>query len=74
MLCKVLDRGRVLAAANVSSLAGRAASRSDANMLTLFAHITPLEAPILWFAFAAGIAVGAFATWFVMSRRAARSR
>lgn len=37
----------------------------------MFAHITPLEAPIVWFAFAAGIATGAFATWFLLRRRAA---
>lgn len=70
----MLDWGRIPATANASSLASRMASRSDATMLTLLAHITPLEAPILWFAFAAGIAVGAFATWFVMSRRAAKPR
>jgi hypothetical protein len=39
----------------------------------MFAHLTPLEAPIVWFAFAAGAAVGAIATWFVLSRRAQRS-
>jgi hypothetical protein len=39
----------------------------------MFAHITPREAPIVWFAFAAGIALGAVATWFVMQKRAARS-
>lgn len=41
-------------------------------MLTMIAHITPLEAPIVWLAFAAGIAVGAFATWFLLHRRAAQ--
>ncbi len=35
----------------------------------MFTHITPLEAPIVWFAFAAGIAVGAFATWFLLQKR-----
>jgi HAMP domain-containing protein len=38
----------------------------------MFAHLTPLEAPVLWLAFAAGIAVGAFATWFLLQQRAAR--
>ncbi|MFY9345045.1 MAG: hypothetical protein WAT39_21320 [Planctomycetota bacterium] len=37
----------------------------------MFAHITPLEAPIVWLAFAAGIALGAVATWFVLTRRTA---
>jgi hypothetical protein len=37
----------------------------------MFAHLTPLEAPILWLAFAAGIAVGAFATWFLLHKRPA---
>lgn len=37
----------------------------------MFAHITPLEAPIVWFAFAAGLALGAFATWYLMTKRAA---
>lgn len=36
----------------------------------MFAHITPLEAPIVWLAFAAGIAVGAFATWYLLAKRA----
>jgi len=39
----------------------------------MFAHITPLEAPIVWFAFAVGALVGAGITWFVMNRRAERS-
>jgi hypothetical protein len=39
----------------------------------MFAHITPLEAPIVWLAFAAGIAVGALATWFLLHKRAVRS-
>ena len=38
----------------------------------MLAHITPLEAPIVWFAFAAGAALGGFAVWFLMSRRATR--
>ena len=42
-------------------------------MSPMFAHITPLEAPVVWFAFAAGIALGAFATWVGMHRRAARN-
>ncbi len=40
-------------------------------MRSMFAHITPLEAPIVWLAFAAGIATGALATWYLLSRRAA---
>jgi Na+-driven multidrug efflux pump len=39
----------------------------------MFAHITPLEAPIVWLAFALGLALGAVATWFVMQKRTARS-
>lgn len=39
----------------------------------MFAHITPLEAPIVWFAFVAGALLGALATWFVMHRRAQRA-
>jgi hypothetical protein len=37
----------------------------------MVAHLTPLEAPIVWIAFAAGALLGAFAAWFVMQRRAA---
>jgi hypothetical protein len=40
-------------------------------MLRMFAHITPLEAPIVWLAFAVGIATGALATYFLLHRRAA---
>jgi len=40
-------------------------------MRSMIAHITPLEAPIVWLAFAAGIALGAFGTWFLLQRRAA---
>ena len=42
-------------------------------MLAMFAHLTPLEAPIVWLAFAAGAAAGALVTWFVLRRRPARS-
>ena len=52
-----------------SQLATRGAVRSHARML---AHITPLEAPIVWLAFAVGAALGSLATWFVMNRRTAR--
>jgi Na+-driven multidrug efflux pump len=38
-------------------------------MRAMFAHITPLEAPIVWLAFFAGAALGAFVTWRVMARR-----
>lgn len=41
-------------------------------MLVMFAHITPLEAPIVWLAFAVGIATGALATYLLLHRRAAR--
>lgn len=37
----------------------------------MFAHITPLEAPIVWVAFAAGIATGVLATLLLLRRRAA---
>lgn len=47
------------------------AGRRPAPMRSMFAHITPLEAPIVWLAFAAGIATGALATWYLLSRRAA---
>lgn len=39
----------------------------------MFAHITPLEAPIIWIAFAAGIAVGV-AAMFVYNTVANRQR
>lgn len=41
-----------------------------ATVARMFAHITPLEAPIVWVAFAVGAALGALTTWFVLSRRA----
>jgi hypothetical protein len=37
-------------------------------------HLTPLEAPIVWLAFAAGIALGALATYAVMAKRMAHRR
>lgn len=40
-------------------------------MLAMFAHLTPLEAPVLWFTFFAGTAVGAAVAWFLLRRRAA---
>ena len=39
--------------------------RSDGYM---FAHITPLEAPIVWLAFAAGVALGAFGMYLLTQR------
>lgn len=36
-------------------------------------HLTPLEAPIVWIAFAAGVAMGAVATFLLMARRFRRS-
>lgn len=51
-------------------LAVDAADRSDHAMLL---HITPLETPIVWLAFAAGIALGACATFVLMQRAAKRS-
>jgi hypothetical protein len=38
----------------------------------MLAHLTPLEAPLVWLAFAAGVALGAFATWFAMHRHASQ--
>jgi len=38
----------------------------------MLAHITPLEAPMLWVAFAAGVAVGA-AAMLVYKQRVSRS-
>lgn len=52
-----------------NALAWRARDRSDDGML---AHLTPLEAPLLWVAFAAGVAVGALGM-FVFKQRASRS-
>ena len=54
----------------IATLAPRALYRSDARM---FAHITPLETPIVWFAFAAGMALGAAACYFWMQRSLKRS-
>jgi hypothetical protein len=47
------------------------AAAATASMRSMFAHITALEAPIVWLAFAAGIAVGAFAAFLLLHRRAA---
>ncbi len=38
----------------------------------MFAHITPLEAPIVWLAFAAGLVLGIVSTFTVMRRLAQR--
>lgn len=38
----------------------------------MLAHLTPLEAPLFWLAFAAGIAVGAALTLLFVHRRATR--
>ena len=38
----------------------------------MFAHLTALEAPIVWLAFAAGLAAGIVATFAVMRRAPAR--
>lgn len=40
-------------------------------MLSMLAHLTPLEAPIVWFAFAAGLALGIAATLLAVRRRRA---
>ena len=40
---------------------------------TMLAHITPLEAPIVWLAFAAGLALGIVATFVAMRRHAQRN-
>lgn len=37
----------------------------------MLAHITPLEAPIVWFAFAAGLLLGSGLTVWVLRRRPA---
>jgi len=39
----------------------------------MVAHITPLETPIIWLAFAAGIALGATACYFWMQRSLKRN-
>ncbi len=36
----------------------------------MFAHITPLEAPIVWFAFVGGIVAGVLGTLLVQQRKA----
>ncbi|MDO8349196.1 MAG: hypothetical protein Q7T30_03095 [Planctomycetota bacterium] len=41
-------------------------------MLSMFAHLTPIEAPIVWLAFAAGLAAGIVATVAVMRRRSTK--
>jgi len=46
-------------------LAATPPDRSDAYMV---AHITPLEAPIVWLAFAAGVAVGLVACYVWLQR------
>lgn len=51
-------------------LASAPRPRSDAPMLL---HLTPLEAPIVWIAFAAGVAMGAVGTFLLMARRFRRS-
>lgn len=38
----------------------------------MLAHITPLEAPIVWFAFAAGLVLGIVGTFVMMRRQAQR--
>ena len=54
----------------MGTLAAELRPRSDAPM---FLHLTPLETPIIWIAFAAGIATGAVATFLLMARRTRRS-
>ncbi len=41
-------------------------------MIGPLAHITPLEAPIVWFAFLGGIAVGVLGTLAVLRSRASK--
>jgi hypothetical protein len=41
-------------------------------MIGQLAHITPLEAPIVWFAFFGGIAVGVLGTLAVLRSRASK--
>jgi hypothetical protein len=40
----------------------------------MFAHLTPLEMPVVWLAFAAGILVGALGAFAVRRRFAAGGR
>lgn len=37
-------------------------------MLPLLAHLTPLEMPIVWIAFAAGTLLGATGAWLLLRR------
>jgi len=41
-------------------------------MSTAIAHITPLEAPIVWLAFATGLSLGALAVFLLMHKRATK--
>ncbi|MEO6595137.1 MAG: hypothetical protein ABIP94_10335 [Planctomycetota bacterium] len=44
-------------------------AKLPAPMFAMFAHITALEVPVVWFAFAAGLALGIAGTFLVMRRR-----
>jgi len=41
-------------------------------MLSLFAHLTPLEAPIVWLALFTGVVLGSVGTLLVVRRRNVR--
>lgn len=44
-------------------------ARPTYSVPPMLLHITPLEAPIVWFAFAAGAACGCLATLVVLRRK-----
>ena len=57
---------------------GKAVDSSEADnysepMLLTLAHLTPLEAPVVWLAFAAGLACGIAGTLALVRRRATAS-
>lgn len=43
-------------------------------MVSLLAHITPLEAPVVWLAFAGGLVLGILGTLTVLRRKAQREQ
>ena len=43
-------------------------------MLSMLAHLTPLEAPVVWIAFAAGLVVGIAGALLLRRRAAATQR
>ena len=65
--------GQYVPGRSVADAGPLAAPRPRCSNTRMLAHITPLEAPIVWFAFAAGIALGAIGTYLLVQRAAKRS-